>query len=217
MRLAAAEALAVGERGWVANAPRRSDQHCQGAGIRVVDLLVPFVTSNFNRRSCMSKRLIVKVTAGLALLVAGLVGWSALPAQASAPPPIAGAWYYDAIGAPFPAHTMVIDESLTVVSSNPDRGEANNSASSGMGACVPGGGGTWRCEFVEVNADPTTHAHTSNLIVIFTVTMNGSNAFTAPAQVFLYAPDGTLIEDLGTATLYGQRILVDGPAPIAHS
>ena len=111
---------------------------------------------------------------------------------------------------------MAIDPSLTLVSSNPDRGEANNSASSGIGECDTPVGGTYRCQFLEVNADPVTHQHTSNLIVTFTITMNGSNAFTAPAHVFLYAPDGTLIEDLGTATLYGQRIMVDGPAPVAH-
>jgi hypothetical protein len=164
----------------------------------------------------MNRRMIVKVTAGLALLAAGLVGWSALPAQASTTPPIVGAWYYDAVGAPFQAHAMVVDSSLTLVSSNPDRGEATNSASSGMGACAPGGAGTWRCQFLEVNADPVTHQHTSNLIVVFTATMTTSDTFTAPAQVFLYAPDGTLIEDLGTATLFGQRIQVDGPAPVAH-
>ena len=164
----------------------------------------------------MSIRVIVKVTGGLALLLAAVVAWSGLPAQASIQAPIVGAWYYDAVGAPFRPHTMVIDDSLTVVSSNPDRGEANNSASSGMGACAPGGGGTWRCQFLEVNADPVTHQHTSNLIVVFTMTMSGQNAFTAPAQVFLYAPGGTLIENLGTATLYGQRIQVDGPAPVAH-
>jgi hypothetical protein len=163
----------------------------------------------------MSRRVIVRVVAGLMVLGAGLVGWSVLPAQASTPQ-IVGAWYYDAVGAPFPAHTMVIDASLALVSSNPDRGEANNSASSGTGVCMAGGGGTWRCQFVEVNADPTTHQHTSNLIVVFTITMDGQNAFTAPAQVNLYAPDGTLIENLGTATLYGQRIMVDGPAPVAH-
>jgi hypothetical protein len=164
----------------------------------------------------MSRSVTVKIMAGLVVLAAGLIGWSALPADAASPQPITGAWYYDAVGAPFRPHTMAIDASLTLVSSNPDRGEANNSASSGMGECEPAGG-TYRCQFLEVNADPVTHQHTSNLIVTFTITMNGLNAFTAPAHVFLYAPDGTLIEDLGTATLYGQRIMVDGPAPVAHS
>jgi len=83
----------------------------------------------------MSRKAIARVTAGTAVLVIGLVGWFALPAQA-AQPSIIGAWYYDAVGAPFPAHMMVVDSSLTLVSSNPDRGEATNSASSGMGVCV---------------------------------------------------------------------------------
>jgi len=69
---------------------------------------------------------------------------------------------------------------------------------------------------VEVNADPTTQQHTSNLVVTFTATMTNANAFTAPAQVNLYAPDGTLIQNLGSATLYAQRILVGGPPPVAH-
>ncbi|HEY2791667.1 MAG TPA: hypothetical protein VGJ28_04890, partial [Micromonosporaceae bacterium] len=134
----------------------------------------------------MSKKMIVKVAAGLVVLAAGLVGWSALPAQAAGGPVIAGAWYYDAVGAPFPAHVMVIDSSLNVVSSNPDRGEATNSASSGIGVCLQNGLNTWNCQFVEVNADPTTHAHTSNLIVTFTITMTGQqNTFAAPAQVNL--------------------------------
>lgn len=163
----------------------------------------------------MSSKAIVRAAAGLAVLMAALVGWFALPAQAASPQPVTGAWYYDAVGAPFPAHVMAIDSALNVVSSNPDRGEANNSASSGIGSCVASGG-NWNCQFVEVNADPTTHAHTSNLVVTFTITMNGQNAFTAPAHVFLYAPDGTLIEDLGSATLFGQRILPGGPPPVAH-
>ena len=162
----------------------------------------------------MSRKAIVRVTAGMVVLVIGLGGWLALPAQA-AQPSIVGAWYYDAVGAPFPAHMMVVDVSLTLVSSNPDRGEATNSASSGMGVCAPSGT-SWNCQFVEVNADPTTQQHTSNLVVTFTPTMNGANAFTAPAQVNLYAPDGTLIQNLGSATLYGQRITVGGPAPVAH-
>src|ERR1051326_624935 len=159
----------------------------------------------------MSKKAIVRWAAGMAVLVVGVVGWFALPAQA-VQPSIVGAWYYDAVGAPFPAHMMVVDTSLMLVSSNPDRGEATNSASSGMGVCAPSGA-SWNCQFVEVNADPTTQQHTSNLVVTFTATLTSANAFTAPAQVNLYAPDGTLIQNLGTATLFGQRITVGGPPP----
>ena len=70
----------------------------------------------------------------------------------------------------------------------------------------------------EVNADPVTHQHTSNLVVVFTITMTGQqDTFTAPAQVSLYAPDGTLIQNLGSATLFAQRITVGATPPVAHS
>jgi hypothetical protein len=128
---------------------------------------------------------------------------------------IVGAWYYEATGAAFPAHMIVFHHDGTLVSSNPDRGEVTNSASSGMGAWGQDlHNGAIVGRFVEVNADLTTHEHTSNLIVDFSITLD-ADSFHGRAEAILYRPDGTLLEGPFPATLRGQRITLKSKPPVA--
>lgn len=136
--------------------------------------------------------------------------------------PIVGAWYYDAEGAGFPPHIVVFHPDGTLTSSNPDRGEANNSASAGMGVWEQHHrGGVIVGRFVEVNADPTSHTHTTNLIVDFTISPDGRSlqgtTFTGPATATYYNPDGSHADGPFDATLHGQRITLHSPPPVAHT
>jgi len=132
---------------------------------------------------------------------------------------ITGAWYFEAIGAPFPPHVMIFNSDKTLISSNPDRGEANNSASSGIGVWDHENlserhhSPQFRGRFIEVNADPVNHQHSSNLIVDFMVTLTGDR-FEGPAQSAIYAPDGMLIEQFPEVTLKGQRITLSSLPPV---
>lgn len=136
---------------------------------------------------------------------------------------IMGAWFYEAIGAPFAPHLIIFNADHSLVSSNPDRGEANNSASSGIGVWEhdssdrrPGGGAVIVGRFIEVNADPISHRHTSNLVVDFRVLLDPSsnNRFEGPAQSALYEPNGALIEHFPEVTLKGQRITLSSAPPV---
>jgi hypothetical protein len=152
----------------------------------------------------------------LALFVAGGIGvWigsHAMQAQAAttqAPSPIIGAWLVNANGAPFVQHVMIFNADGTFLIDNPEAGDTHTSDSLGAGA--------WKLDpqhpdkiisaFEEINAERSTGHYASRLTVTFTLTMQGTNAFSGPAQATYYSPDGTKQNNQPyPATLTGTRI-----------
>jgi hypothetical protein len=133
------------------------------------------------------------------------------PANATSPS-IVGAWYVDAVGAPFAPHAMLFHDDGTVEITNPDAAEATNSSSDGMGAWIRKHQ-TISGQFLEVNADKTTHHFTTNLIVTFTLTVDG-DSFSGPANATYYDGAGNVVAGPFPATLKGQRITADSGPPI---
>lgn len=128
---------------------------------------------------------------------------------------IVGAWYVDAVGAPFAPHAMLFHDDGTVEITNPDAAEATNSSSDGMGAWIERHHQIVG-QFLEVNADKATNKFTTNLIVTFTLTVDG-DSFSGPANATYYDGNGQAVAGPFPATLKGQRITSDSPAPvIAH-
>lgn len=150
----------------------------------------------------------------LALALCMTVFWatqSASPSSANVSSEIVGAWYVDTVGAPFVPHGIIFHADRTLVLTNPDAAEAQNSSSSGYGA--------WRQSrrtvtgrFFEVNADKTTNQFTTLLVVTFTVTVHG-DTFTGPASASYYDGEQNLVAGPFPATLEGQRFEVTGPVP----
>lgn len=128
---------------------------------------------------------------------------------------VVGAWYVDAVGAPFAPHAMLFHNDGTVEITNPDAAEATNSSSDGMGAWIEKQRQVVG-QFLEVNADKATNKFTTNLIVTFTLTVNG-DSFSGPANATYYDGNGQPVAGPFPATLKGQRITSDSSAPvIAH-
>jgi len=136
----------------------------------------------------------------LALLILGGVGvWvgvhttqtqaAPLPARA----PIVGAWLLDAEGAPFVPHVAIFHADGTFLIDNPEAGDPHSSDSLGVGAWMldPHHVGVVLGTFEEINADRASGHYVSRLLVTFTLTMQGANAFTGPAEATYFAPDGT--------------------------
>lgn len=159
--------------------------------------------------------------AALAVLMVALTGTvllvrGASPAEArDTRPAIVGAWYVDAIGAPFAPHVMAFTSDGVVLIANPDAAERTNSSSAGMGAWSVDRAGRIVGQFLEVNADKTTNGFTTNLIVRFTLTVRGDR-LNGPAFATYYDPAGHPVDGLQDlpATLKGQRIGPDTAAPV---
>jgi hypothetical protein len=120
---------------------------------------------------------------------------------------VVGVWFVNAVGAPFQPHIATFHPDGTMLIDNPESGDSHTSDSAGMGPWqVEGGNGhTVVGKFEEINADRTTHAFVSTLIVTFTITVKG-DTFTGPAEANYYNPDGTLQAGPFPATLNGTRI-----------
>lgn len=133
---------------------------------------------------------------------------------------VVGAWYVDTVGAPFLGHNMaflVSDGVNVVLIDNPDAAEAHNSSSSGKGGWKVRNGAI-SGQFLEVNANkdgPTANKFWSNLMVKFRITVRGDR-FEGPALATYYDGAGRPIAGLTDlpATLKGQRITDDSPAPV---
>jgi len=149
------------------------------------------------------------------LAVGGLGVWvglhtplaQAAPTQARAS--IVGAWLVDANGAPFVQHVMLFHDDGTFLIDNPEAGDPHTSDSLGAGA--------WKFDahhpntiigiFEEINAERTSGHYANRLVVTFTLTMQGTNAFRGPAQATYYSPQGVKQNDQPyPATLIGTRI-----------
>lgn len=110
---------------------------------------------------------------------------------------IVGAWRVDAEGAPFVPHVALFHADGTFLIHNPDAGKGDEERPQTIiGA------------FEEVTADRATGQYVSRLRVTLTLTMEGANAFSGPAEATYYRPDGTRENDQPyPATLTGTRIL----------
>ncbi len=125
---------------------------------------------------------------------------------------VVGAWYVDAVGAPFAPHAAAFHPDSTMLMTNPDAAEATNSSSAGIGAWKPIRGCTVAVQFLEVNADRKTNTFSSTLVVTGQVTTDG-DAFTGPVQARYYDGKDRLMAGPFPATLKGQRITVGAPPP----
>jgi hypothetical protein len=120
---------------------------------------------------------------------------------------IVGAWYVNAIGAPFVPHVMEFHSDNTFIINNPDAGDPNTSDSLGVGPWEKKNNNKIKGKFVEVNADRTTHQFANNLIVTFEVTIsNDGSTFTGPAEARYYDANWNLLDGPFPATLEGSRI-----------
>jgi hypothetical protein len=126
-----------------------------------------------------------------------------------------GAWYVDAVGAPFAPHVMAFTSDGIVLISNPDAAERTNSSSAGMGPWSTDRAGRIIGNFLEVNADKSNNLFTTNLVVTFILTVHGDR-FEGPALATYYDAAGQPIDGLQNlpATLKGQRRSVGAGAPV---
>lgn len=134
-------------------------------------------------------------------------------AQAGANPSkeIVGAWYVDTVGAPFLPHGMIFHADGTVILTNPDAAEAQNSSSAGYGQWEVRGKKI-HGRFFEVNADKTTNQFTTLLVVTFTLRVDGKK-FSGPATAEYFDGERNLVQGPFPADLLGQRFGVSGPIP----
>lgn len=127
---------------------------------------------------------------------------------------IVGAWYVDAIGAPYVPHQFTFHADGTLLTTNPTNVQENpNSPHGGTNDSV--GMGAWRIvterrrryvigTFKQLNAFAEGHAPTDTLSVSFRLVLHGDEF------------DGPAIAKLGDlsapATLHGSRIVIDEAA-----
>ena len=148
--------------------------------------------------------LVLIVTGGLIVLLTN----HPTKARAAHPLSVVGVWFVNADGAPFQPHLATFHTDGTMLIDNPEAGDSNTSDSAGMGPWQidpNSSGNVIDGKFEEINADRTTNAFVSTLIVTFTITVTG-DTFTGPAQATYYNPDGTLQQGPYPATLNGTRI-----------
>jgi hypothetical protein len=148
--------------------------------------------------------LVLIVSVGLVALLSNHSG----KARAEDANSVVGVWFVNAVGAPFQPHLATFHADGTMLIDNPEAGDPHTSDSVGMGPWQVdpnGDGNTIEGKFEEINADRTTHAFVSTLIVTYTITVRG-DTFTGPAQATYYNPDGTLQAGPFPATLNGTRI-----------
>ncbi len=166
------------------------------------------------RVTIFKMRPMLRVVSLLALVLIVAVGFIAFlsnhsgKARAKAPNSVVGVWFVNAVGAPFQPHLATFHPDGTMLIDNPEAGDSHTSDSAGMGPWridPNGDGNTIDGKFEEINADRTTNAFVSTLIVTYTITVTG-DTFTGPAQATYYNPDGTLQAGPFPATLNGTRI-----------
>jgi hypothetical protein len=168
----------------------------------------------------MNRRLVKRAALGVSLIlllvILGTAGIAAFmhfqPARASesSTDAIVGAWLMDAHGAPFVPHVAIFHADGTFLIDNPEAGDPHTSDSLGAGAWMrdPQHPNTISGQFQEINADRASAHYASRLVVAFTLTMTGANAFSGSAEATYYTPDGVKQNDQPyPAMLTGQRIL----------
>jgi hypothetical protein len=148
------------------------------------------------------------VTIGFITLLSNHTGEvSARAVNATDSSSVVGVWFVNAVGAPFQPHIATFHPDGTMLIDNPESGDSHTSDSAGMGPWQIKGNNSHTVvgKFEEINADRTTHAFVSTLIVTFQITVKG-NTFTGPAEATYYNPDGTVQAGPFPATLNGTRI-----------
>ena len=120
---------------------------------------------------------------------------------------IVGSWYVNAVGAPFQPHVMAFHSDNTLLIDNPEAGDPHTSDSVGVGPWKydQNNNNIIKGKFVEVNADRTTNQFVNNLVVTFTVTLNG-DSFTGPAEANYYDANWNHTDGPFPATLNGTKI-----------
>lgn len=162
----------------------------------------------------MKKLLLIPV-----LLLTLTLGWSLGPNRAEAHSDhrrdsIVGAWYVDAVGAPYVPHQFTFHSDGIVLTTNPTNVQEDPNAPHG-GANDSVGMGTWRLAkehgkryvvgtFEQLNANADDHMPADKLSVTFKVSVD-DGGFEGPAIAKL----GGLT---APATLEGTRILIDQDA-----
>lgn len=136
-------------------------------------------------------------------LAVGALGLS-VSADAHTGRSLVGAWYFQA-PAPFAPHLATFHEDGNLVVMFPDAAEAARSASTGAGAWKRVSGNKFKGTFYEINATRATNQFESNLIVTFTVTVNG-DTFTGTAVARYLDAAGNLLEGPFEGPLTGFRI-----------
>ena len=144
------------------------------------------------------------VSAAVVSLVAVAALGLAANADAHAGRSLVGAWYFQA-PAPFAPHLATFHEDGNMVVMFPDAAEAVRSASTGAGAWKRISGNRFKGTFYEINATRATNKFESNLIVTFTVTVNG-DAFTGVAVARYVDAEGNLLDGPFEGPLTGFRI-----------
>jgi hypothetical protein len=115
------------------------------------------------------------------------------------------------VGAPFEPHGIIFHADGTMILTNPDAAEAQNSSSAGYGVWIKTKNGV-KGRFFEVNADKTTNKFTTILVVDFSLTVDG-NRFTGPATATYYDGSRAVVAGPFPAELKGQRFTITGPVP----
>jgi len=146
----------------------------------------------------------------LSLLLAVVLSlqFSATKANADDSKKVVGNWYVNAVGAPFQPHVMTFHDDMSLMIDNPEAGDSHTSDSVGVGPWANTGTNTIKGKFVEVNADRDTHQFVNNLVVTFTLTVDG-DSFTGPAEARYYDANWNLTDGPFPATLNGTRIKFD--------
>lgn len=146
-------------------------------------------------------------------LMVGQVG--GVKADDDHPQDVVGAWFVDAVGAPYVPHLFTFNSDGTMLTTNPTNVQEDPSDPHG-GTNDSVGMGTWKVEsvdghkyvvgtFKQLNANADDHTPADTLSVTFKLTVSGENQFSGPAQAKLgpfTAP----------ATLTGNKIQVDQEA-----
>jgi hypothetical protein len=159
------------------------------------------------------------VTMGFIALLSNHPGKVRAKSDAKPNSPV-GAWFVNAVGAPFQPHLVTFHADGTMLIDNPEAGDPHTSDSVGMGPWQIQQNGkdnaTVIGKFEEINADRTTHEFVSTLIVTFTITVN-EDTFTGPAEATYYNPDGTTQAGPFPATLNGTRIQLSQSSSTAQN
>lgn len=161
----------------------------------------------FKRHLFTIASLIIIIGAVVVFSTTNLYGMKSAHADSQGNGNVVGAWFVNAVGAPFQPHVATFHSDQTMEIDNPEAGDTHTSDSMGMGpwSVNPNNNNVISGKFVEVNADRTTNQYVSKLIVTYTITVTG-NTFTGPAQATYYNPDGTLQAGPFPATLNGTKI-----------
>lgn len=140
---------------------------------------------------------LITITALIATLMAGAIiglGGGRARAEDASPTAIVGAWYVQAIGAPYEPHLFTFMSDGTMLTTNPtnvqedvtaDHGGTNDSVGMGVWKTVTIAGHRYAVgTFRQLNANADDHQPADDLEVSFKLSVDG-DSFTGPAMAHL--------------------------------